>query len=252
MTVKELYKAMSERIPASLSAEWDNDGAMCVPNPDAVASRILTCLDVTDEVIEHAISAHASVIVSHHPLIFSGVRALNGEDAVSARLLRLVAEGIAVFSFHTRLDATAGGINDALAAKLGLSCVSPLGEGEAALGRIGTLPSPLSAEELCLLIKRITGAPTLRVKDARTPIRRVAVVGGEGRDFIESAMKAGADAYLSGRLSYHTMIDSPITLMEMGHYFSERHAGEVLSDMVKACLPDAQVEIYTPDPLTVY
>ena len=252
MTVKELYTAMSERIPTSLSAEWDNDGAMCIPAPHTTVTKVLTCLDVTDEVIDRAISADVSVIVSHHPLIFGGVRALNGEDAVSARLLRLVSKGIAVFSFHTRFDAVKGGINDTLAMRLGLSDVCPLGEGEASLGRIGTFPTPLSTEELCRLVKAVTGAPALRVKDAKTSVRRLALVGGEGRDFIESAVRAGADAYLSGRFSYHAMIDSPITLVEAGHYFSERHAADALADAVKTCLPEAQLEIYAPDPLAVY
>lgn len=250
MTVNELYRALEERIPDTLRAVWDNDGKMCVPDGDKEVKKALFCLDVTDAVVARAKEIGADVIVSHHPLIFSPLSALTAERAVPARVLALVKAEIAVFSFHTRFDAVAGGINDGLCEMLSLSDVTPFGEGD--LGRVGTLPEAMSTEALCARIKEALGVSVLSVADADKPIRRVAVVGGEGKSEIFAAIAAGADAYLSGRLGYHAMQDCPITLIEAGHYFTERHAAQLLAGMAKEVLPALSCEIYTPNPTALY
>ena len=134
MTRKELYAALCARIPPTLSEPWDHDGAMCVANEEREVRRVLCTLDVTDAVIDLAVREKYDVILSHHPLIFHGVDALTEHDATARRLLRLVREDIAVYSFHTRLDAVEGGVNDTLASLLELRDVVPLGEGDTALG----------------------------------------------------------------------------------------------------------------------
>ncbi len=234
MTVSELYLALNERIPPSLSCEWDNDGLMCAPEPGRTVRRVLVTLDITDAAIEAAVSAHADVILSHHPLIFRGVRHLTPDNAVAGRCIALCRAGIAAMSFHTRLDAVRGGVNDALADILGLADCTAL-DGEAALGRIGSLPAPLTGEELARHVCARLGTPGVLLSDAGCSIRRVAVVGGEGGDFIDAAKQAGADAYISGRLGYHPMVDAPenaLTLIEAGHFFTEQPVSSVLCRMV--------------------
>lgn len=252
MNRKELYSALSARIPTTLSAEWDNDGVMCCADLSTPVARVLCTLDVTDEVVLYAERGRFDLILSHHPLIFSGVRALNACTPVGCRLLELLATDIAVFSFHTRLDAVTGGINDGLCTLLGLSDVKPMGEGEAALGRVGSLPCPMDAAALCAHIKQVLGAPLVQVLDTGAPISRLAVVGGEGKDLVADAVASGADAYLSGRLGYHTLQDAPITLMEAGHYFTERHAADLLAAMVKEISSEIYTETYAPLPFAQY
>ncbi len=252
MNREELYAALEARIPTSLSAEWDNDGLLCCADLSAPVARVLCTLDVTDEVVRYAERGGFDLILSHHPLIFSGVRALNERTPVGCRLLDLLAADIAVFSFHTRLDAVTGGINDGLCALLGLTDVKLMGEGEAALGRVGVLPCPMDAETLAALVKERLGAPILQVADAGAPISRLAVVGGEGKDLVSCAVASGADAYLSGRLGYHTLQDAPITLMEAGHYFTERHAADLLAAMVRELAPTVYAEAYAPLPFSQY
>ena len=252
MTTRELYTLISEKIPSSLSEIWDNDGLMCCPNPEREVRHILFALDVTDAVLEHALSVGADVIVSHHPLVFAKLSSLTTDNPVGGRLIRLVQAGVSVFSFHTRFDRVTGGVNDALARELGLADVSVLGEGDASLGRIGTLKVPVTLAEFAEHVKRTLGVPFVGAWDAERPVRRVAVVGGEGKDFIGAACEAGADTYLSGRLGYHVMQDSSINLMEAGHYFTERPALMMLEALVRELLPSARTEIYTPNPLRVY
>ena len=252
MTVYELYDALSEKIPKTLSEPWDNDGLMCCPDGTRTVTRVLLALDVTDAVVEHAVSVGAELIVSHHPLIFSPLSSLGGEDPVERRVLRLVSSGIAVFSFHTRLDRAEGGVNDTLASQLRLQQLAPLGEGEASLGRVGTLPAKMTVEDFAEYVKLALGVPFVQVWDAGRPVSRVALVGGEGKDFLPYAEACGADTYLSGRIGYHRMQDSPLNLLEAGHYFTERQVTVALADMLRAIGFAGELEIYTPNPLAVY
>lgn len=252
MTVRELYDALSLRISPALSEAWDNDGLMCCPDPDRCVSRVLFALDVTDAVITRALETGADVIVSHHPLVFSPLRAVTVDEPVSARLIALVRAGVSVFSFHTRFDRVLGGVNDVLASKLRLFDVVPLGEGEASLGRVGTLPHEMPLAEFAEYVKIALGAPCVQAWETGRPVHRVALVGGEGKDFVFAAAAAGADTYLSGRIGYHHMQDAPINLIEAGHYYTERPAMEALAEMTAELLPTAKTEIYTPNPLRFY
>lgn len=247
----ELYDALVREMDFP-AAEWDNDGVMCLPCADTQVARVLCTLDVTDAVVECAVKEGFDLILSHHPLLFSGIKAVTPMDPTSAALLRLITANIAVFSFHTRFDGATGGVNDGLCDLLGLIQVSPLGEGEAAMGRVGSLPSPLSFGEFTAMVKEKLGAPVLCGKWLTDTVRRVAVVGGEGKDFISDAYDAGADVYLSGRLGYHAMLDAPLSVLEMGHYYSERHAALLLAEKVKRLLPGAETKIYTPNLLATY
>ncbi len=251
MTRAELFAALAAEMDHPSEA-WDNDGVMCLPCEETEVRQVLCTLDVTEEVVAYAVARGFDLILSHHPLVFKGIKAITPCDPASRALLSLIVSNIAVFSFHTRFDGATGGVNDGLCTLLGLADVSPLGEGEAALGRVGQLPSPLSFEDFTLLVKEKLGAPALCGKKKTDTVSRVAVVGGEGKDFIPDAEKAGADVYLSGRLGYHAMLDAPLSVLEAGHYFSEKHAAVLLSERVKKHLPDVKVEIYTPNSLAIY
>ncbi len=241
MTVKELYSYFDAKIPRTLSCDWDNDGAMCIPSADREVRRVLVSLDVTDEVADAAISMGADVIISHHPLIFKGVKAI-GDTAYAAKLVKLIKNDIAVFSFHTRLDALDGGVNDMFAALLGLENVEKFGSDEAGLGRIGTLEKTMAAEELAALVKEKLACPFVLLSGCGKLSYKVALVGGEGSDEIRAAIAAGADTFVSGRLGYHGMVDAPeneINLIEAGHFFTEYPVCTRLSDMVReadACI----------------
>ena len=252
MTVRQLYTLLCKKISPSLSEIWDNDGLMCCPDPEREVRRVLFALDVTDSVVDHALATQADVIISHHPLVFAKLSALTVDEPVGKKLIRLTGAGISVFSFHTRFDRVSGGVNDVLAKTIGLSDVSALGEGEASLGRIGTLSKKMSLPDFAEYVKRALGVPFICVADASRSVRRVAVVGGEGKDFISIAREAGADTYLSGRLGYHNMQDSDINLIEAGHYFTERPALWALMETVNALDPTLTTEIYTPNPISIY
>lgn len=244
MTVIELYRALEEKIPQSLSCEWDNDGLMCCPNPQGAVRKVLVALDVTVGVIRKAVSEKYDVILSHHPLIFHPVPALEPEDPVAAKLIDLVRADIAVMSFHTRLDAVRGGVNDTLAALLGLRNVEPFGEEQ--ILRIGEYEKEMTLSEFAKRVKEATGADGVQVVDAGVLVKRVAILGGSGSDDVAVAHRAGADTYLTGELSHHHFADAPgqgMNLLAAGHYHTEQPVCTVLAGMVKAICPDAEVTV---------
>lgn len=245
MTIRELYKLLNQKFPTELSCEWDNDGLLCCPDGAREVRRVLLTLDVTAEAVRKAVDTKCDLILSHHPLIFKGIKALDGETSVSTKVIDLVRSGISVMSFHTRLDAAKGGVNDVLAKALGLCDLTPFGE--EAIGRIGTLPEEMTAEDFAKQVKDVLNAPVVQLADAGLPVRRVAVLGGGGSDDVEAAKAAGADTYVSGELKYHQMTDAPeegMNLIMAGHFHTEFPVCQMLKSLLSEIDPTIEVEIY--------
>ena len=249
MTVRELFSKLNERIPRSLSYEWDNDGLMCCPDGEREVSSVLVALDATAEVCERAILGGYDLILTHHPFIFKGLCAIDGTGDVSAKAISLIKEDIAVMSFHTRLDALDGGVNDALANALGLFDIESFESDGMPIGRVGELEHSMSLDAFAKHVKEMLGARFVLVSDAGIPVKRVALVGGEGKDFVSAARAVGADTYLSGRLGYHLMTDAPdvinnpINLIEAGHFYTEQVVCGALCDMVRDIDPEIKCDI---------
>lgn len=250
MKVCELYDFLENRIPKSLSCEWDNDGLMCCPDREKEVRRVLVALDVTSATVEYAVENGYDVIISHHPLIYKGLRSVDDLGYVSSKLISLIESGISVMSFHTRLDAVSGGVNDRLCELLDIRDAEPLYEEGIPLGRVGTLESTVSSQELALKVKNALGSPFVLLSGSKEDITRVAVVGGSGKDMVEAARAAGADALVSGRLDYHPMTDAfdfnerNITLIEAGHFYTENPVCEVLRRFVADADLSVECDVY--------
>lgn len=244
MTVKELYKKLSAVMPENLSEEWDNDGLMCSADTSAEVKRVLLTLDVTEEIVDYAIERKYDLIISHHPLIFRPVSKISEDNHVTRKIIKLINNDISVFSFHTRLDKVSGGVNDCLARLVGLNDVCTFGDGE--LGRIGSLPGEMEFDEFCDHVKTALGVSSLHIANAYNTVKRVAVVGGDGKDFVKDAVTGGADTYLSGRLSYNVMEEAAelgINLIEAGHYYTEVPVLSFLSELLVSCELGLTVDI---------
>lgn len=248
MTVKQFYKHICNRVSPSLSCEWDHDGLMLTPDGEREVHRVLCTLDVTEEVVDYAEEYGFDLILSHHPLLFRPLQALDPDHHIARKAIRLLHAGISVISLHTRADAVLDGVNDRLADMLGLHAITLFGEEGERIGRVGDLPAPLSLTEFASCVKNVLGCPVVLAADADLPVQRVAVCGGEGKDFISAALASGADTYLAGRIGYHAMIEAPeigINLMEAGHYFTEVHITAFFADLVSEILPSVEVEEFS-------
>ena len=224
MTVKELYAYFEGLFPRSLSAEWDNDGLSCCPDPAREVRRVLVALDITAAVAEQAIKEGYDLVVSHHPLIFHPLKAVAPGEATVNKVIRLLTSGVSAMSFHTRLDAVTGGVNDVLANAIGLQNVVPFGKDGEEIGRIGTLPTAMALKDFAALVKEETGAPYVQISDAGKLVSRVAVLGGGGAGESGAAAAAGADTYLTGDLRHDQLTEAPERGMNMiagGHFFTE-------------------------------
>lgn len=227
MTVLELYSYLDRVIPRSLSCEWDNDGLMCCPNPSREVKKLLFTLDVTEAAAEFAVKNGYDAIVSHHPLIFKPLKSLT-----SPKLMLLVSGGISVMSFHTRYDAVVGGVNSVLARLIGLQdAVRFSNDG---IGLIGSLRTQMSAENFALMVKNRLGCDCVKTV-GNGVCRRVAVVGGDGKDCFADALDAGCDTYLTGSMSYNSMTDAAecgVNIITAGHFNTENPALDSLSRIV--------------------
>ena len=224
MTVRELYAFLEEKMPRSLSCDWDNDGLMVCPDDTREVRRVLVALDITAAVAEQAIKEGYDLVVSHHPLIFHPLKAVAPGEATVNKVIRLLTSGISAMSFHTRLDAVAGGVNDVLANAIGLQNVVPFGKDGEEIGRIGTLPTAMVLKDFAALVKKVTGAPYVQISDAGKLVSRVAVLGGGGAGESGAAAAAGADTYLTGDLRHDQLTEAPERGMNMiagGHFFTE-------------------------------
>ncbi len=245
MTVKQFYEHIADRVSPTLSCEWDNDGLMLSPDEGREVRRVLCTLDVTEEAVDYAEENGFDLIISHHPLIFRPLRAITPEGHIARKALRLISAGISVISLHTRADAVLDGVNDRLADLLGLEGVTLFGDGGEMIGRVGNLPVPISLTEFAEQVKKTLGSPAVLCADTGLSVRRVAVCGGDGKDFVHAAIAAGADTYVSGRIGYNVMTEAPemgLNMIEAGHYYTETHITAFFADLVNDILPTAVAE----------
>ena len=243
LSCQVVMNALERIAPRHLAEDWDNTGLLVGSYAQKV-ERILVALDVDDIVVAEAIERSADMIVAHHPAIFRGMKQLRTDLPLGRRLAALLTHGIAVAAAHTNLDITRGGVNDVLAARLGLEKLSTFittaqADGSAeSLGRIGTLPAPVAIDDFAHSVRERLGVSHVRlVRAADRPVRRVAVVGGAGAEFIDTAVRRGADVYLTGDVKYHEAqraAEQGMHLIDAGHFGTERPVLPVLADLLRA------------------
>ena len=243
LSCQVVMNALERIAPRHLAEDWDNTGLLVGSYAQKV-ERILVALDVDDIVVAEAIERSADMIVAHHPAIFRGMKQLRTDLPLGRRLAALLTHGIAVAAAHTNLDITRGGVNDVLAERLGLEKLSTFittaqADGSAeSLGRIGTLPTPVAIDDFAHSVRERLGVSHVRlVRAADRPVRRVAVVGGAGAEFIDTAVRRGADVYLTGDVKYHEAqraAEQGMPLIDAGHFGTERPVLPVLADLLRA------------------
>ena len=227
MNVYEFFEMLKKFYPDELSCPWDNDGIDVTPGGVREVSRVLVALDATEEAINYAASNGFDTLLVHHPLIFSPLGAITPERNASRKAIFALMNDITVISLHTRLDAGEGGVNDCLAEALGLKNVSKFGDDESPdCGRIGEIESEMDVERFAGYVKEMLGSPSVALSSiGDETVRRVAVVGGAGKDFIDAARRAGADVLVTGEASYNSIIDAAedsLPVICAGHYHTER------------------------------
>lgn len=245
-TLREVEQAIFALAPKELAEEWDNVGLL-VGRTSREVTRVLVALDVTEWVAEEAIDLGANLIVSHHPVMncaWSPVQSVRDDNPQGRLLLRLVEKGVGCICMHTNLDKARGGVNDALAARLGLEAAA-LPEGGDGILRVGSVKEK-SCTELAALVKQRLGAGSVRFLDTGRTIRRVAVGGGACGGYFRAAAAAGCDALVTADVKYDQFLDAKaigLCLMDAGHFPTENVVCPVLADYLRGCFPGVEVAV---------
>ena len=237
--IKEVLSALEQFAPLPLQESWDNAGLQ-VGLTEAEVSGALLCLDVTESIVAEALNRGCNLIVSHHPLLFRGLKTISDLTDVQRTVMKAIQHGICVISMHTNMDNARGGVNFQIAAKLGLQDVGfmsarKVGDVECGSGVIGTLPEPVVSCDFILKVKKAFDVECAMTNELlRRPIQRVALCGGAGDFLLDEAVNAGADAFITGEMHYHQYFgyEQRIQICVIGHYQSEQFTAEVFRDII--------------------
>ena len=246
MKVKDIIAEIEDFAPLSIQEKWDNSG-LCIGSPEAEVSSVLIGLDCTPELVDEAVECGADMIITHHPLIFSGLKKISPDDLVGAAVIKAVKHGISVYAAHTSADKVIAGVSGAMAARLGLEDVAILdedGDGTG-LGVVGNLPQPMTSAEAVGFVKERFSLKAMRTsRPVEGMISRVAMCGGSGGSLIGAAKAAGAQLYISGDISYHNFFTQDgFMIMDIGHYESEIEIVDILFSLIKKKFPTFAVRI---------
>lgn len=245
--VRDIAEAIEEFAPKRYQENYDNAGLQ-VGNPDMEVSAVLLCLDVTEEIFEEALRRSCNLIVSHHPLIFRGLKELTGRTATERIAISAIRHNVAIYSAHTNLDAAWEGVSHEIAHMLHLSDIRTLDirpdETGVGIGVIGNI-TPVPKLEFLRRLRNDFSVRALRYA-ASWPglvVKRVAVCGGSGAYLIPAAIEAGADAIVTGDIKYHdfTSYGLDILIADIGHYESELCTKRIFSRIIKDRFPDSLV-----------
>ena len=196
---------------------------------------VLLTTDVTPDVVDEAVMLGCQLIVSHHPLLFHGLKQVCGQTPQARIVETAIKHDIAIYSAHTNLDSVDGGINTRLAEKLGLT-VSGERLSESGLGAIGTLAQPMAYTEFIAYVRETLDCTYVRYTRPKNDlVQKVALCGGSGAEFIGEAINQGADVYITADCKYHEFQDAEgqIGLIDIDHWCSEHHAREIFRDIIE-------------------
>ena len=245
-TVGDILTYLNTVAPPYMQYEWDNNGLLCGSSSKEV-KKILVALDPFEVVCREAAELGADLLITHHPLIFSAPKAISDESDMGRAIMTLIQNGITAVNAHTNLDCAPGGINDTLAAVLGLEnieIIDPKGEEpKYGLLRMGNVPTQPLADFLPQ-VKEKLGCQGLRYVDAGKPVSRVAVGGGSCGSDLMDAVKAGCDTFVTADVKYNQFRDAlscGINIIDAGHFHTENPVCAVLAEKLRKAFPETEI-----------
>ena len=250
-TVGDILSYLETLAPRSMKMDWDNVGLLC-GGKNRPVTKVLVSLDPFEEVCQEAARWGAELIVTHHPLIFSPLKAVTDDTSIGRSIQLLCAQNISAINAHTNLDCAPGGVNDCLARTLGLidvQVIAPSGVDE--LGRPWGLlrqgiveKQPLS--DFLPHVKAALGCEGLRYTDGGRPVHRVAVGGGACASELKDTVDAGCDTFVTADVKYNQFWDAHdlgLNLIDAGHFATENPVTALLAEKIAAQFPSLAVKI---------
>ncbi len=229
MNCRELIDILQEQSPERYACSWDNVGLL-VGDYGKEVKTVYIALDATDEAIQEAIEAKADLLLTHHPMIFRGLKQVNSEDFIGRRVIALIKNDISCYAMHTNFDVK--GMADLGAERMELQDCKILDvtcwmeQEQAGIGKVGELPCEMTVADCAGKVKEAFGIELVKIfgrPDKR--IKRVAICPGSGKSVIGKAIDAGAQVLITGDIDHHDGIDGAargLAIIDAGHYGVEK------------------------------
>ncbi len=254
MKCNKILESLKEEMPLSLAMSWDNAGFL-VGRADKDIKKVYVALDPTSAVIDRAIDLGVELIITHHPLIFMGLKSITDGDIVGRRILRLIEGGINHIAMHTNYDIADSCMSDIVAKKLSIegeplevTCTDEISAKHLGIGKVGDLPIAISLGSLVAKVKQDFKLDFVRLYGGNdeTPVSRIAISPGSGKGMYRQAAAAGAQVLISGDISHHDGIDAleeGIISLDAGHYGIEQVFIEDMAERLHGI--SAELTVYT-------
>ena len=240
MKIKEITNYLEKIAPLSYQESYDNCG-LIIGSEDTIVNAALITLDCTEAVVDEAIGAGCNLIISHHPIIFTGLKKINGKNYIERTIIKAIKNNIAVYAMHTNLDNLDSGVSAKIADKIGLinrTVLRPKDSNRSmniGSGIFGELVNSINSELFLKDLKNIMYADCIRhTLLVRPNIKKVAVCGGSGSFLISNAKALDADIFISADFKYHDFFDADhkLIIADIGHYESEQFTKELIYDLL--------------------
>ena len=264
--VSEILSYITEVAPIHWQESYDNSGLL-VGDANALVDKVLLTLDLTEKVIDEAIENSFHLVISHHPLIFKGLKNILVDDTTGRIITKAIKHDISIAAMHTNIDNSFYGVNRVLAEQLGLKNLQILRSQQSAVssqcsesesesesesasqvgsGMVGILENEMSENDFLKFIKEKLNVGAIRHTELlNRPIKKVAICGGSGSFLINDAKCCGADVYVTADLKYHDFFDADneILIVDAGHFETEQFTKQLFADIILKKNPKFAVQI---------
>lgn len=237
MRVKKITEKIESVAPLSLQEHWDNSGLQ-IGKPEQEVRSVLLCTDITENILREAYEKQCQLVISHHPLLFRGLKTIQGSTMQERCAIFAIEHNISIYSSHTPMDAYPHGVSGHIADKLGIRdyTVLALTQPPAGLGVIGDLPEPMHFSAFLRKVAAAFQVETIRYTlPAKEFVQHIAICGGAGSEFVQLAIDQKADVYLSADFKYHEFCDAVprIAVVDIGHFESEQFTKEIFYSILE-------------------
>lgn len=238
MIIDEFKNLIEEFSPIFLQESWDNSGFQ-IKTGSLPIKKVLVAMEITDTVIDEAIYYGADVIVTHHPLIFGGIKSVDSNDVTGNYIFKLIKNNISVYSSHTPFDKCAGGNNDYLAKLLHLCNVEKMQSDESGICRIGFVDGECSINEYIEQISswlKIDKAYMKFTGCLDDEVSKIGICTGAGAEFTDLAFAEECDLFITGDVKYHQAQKAKemgLNLLDIGHFGSEKIFTENMASFLR-------------------
>ncbi|MCI9124161.1 MAG: Nif3-like dinuclear metal center hexameric protein [Eubacterium sp.] len=248
MNCAQLIQVFEQQAAESYACDWDNVGLLAGSRKKEI-KKVYIALDATDAAVQEAIDAQADLLLTHHPLLFHGIKRVTDDDLIGRRLISMIRADLAYYAMHTNFDVK--GMAQLAAEKMGLTDCVPLEETcveqgiPQGIGRVGSLEREMTLEECCTAVQTAFGRKYVQVFGTLSaPVRRAAICPGSGKSDVQYALDAGADVYITGDIDHHTGIDAAacgMAVIDAGHYGIEHIFVPYMAQYLRAHAPEITV-----------